>query len=301
MKSKNLIPVQHIQNRIFTIRGLQVMIDSDLAGMYGVETKNLNLAVKRNVKRFPSIFRFQLTEKEWESLRLQTETSKGKRGGRRYLPYVFTEQGVSMLSAVLKSDTAIDISIQIMNAFVEMRKFISSNAGIFQRLENVEQKQLATDEKFEQLFKALEDKSLKSKQGIFYNGQVYDAYTFISDLTRSANKSIVIIDNYIDDTVLTILIKRKKNISATIYTKKISKQLSLDLDKHNEQYPQIKIKEFKDAHDRFIIIDDKIIYHFGASLKDLGKKWFAFTKMDLAAIEMLNKLEGNLKNFNPYI
>ena len=180
-----------------------------------------------------------------------------------------------------------------MNAFVEMRRFISTNAGIFQRLENIELKQLTADKKFEQLLKALEDKSIKPKQGVFYDGQIYDAYTFVSDLIRSANKSIILIDNYVDDTVLTLLAKRKKIITATIYTKKTSKQLTLDLVKHNAQYPSIKIKNFKNAHDRFMIIDDKTIYHFGASLKDLGKKWFAFSKMDVAAVEMINKLEFN--------
>jgi len=276
------------------------MIDEDLAEMYQVETRVLNQAVKRNVRRFPSSFMFQLTKEEfdiWNNtiLKSQIVISKGNRGGRRKKPFAFTEQGVSMLSGLLKSDTAIDISIQIMNTFVEMRKFLSENANVFYRLDSIEQKQsiyqIKSNQKFEQIFKALEDKSIKPKHGIFYDGQVYDAYTFISDLIRSSNKSIVLIDNYIDDTVLTLLTKRKKNTSATIYTKIISKQLSLDIDKHNAQYPIIEIKEFKDAHDRFIIIDDKTIYHIGASLKDLGKKWFAFSKMDVAAIEMINKLQ----------
>jgi hypothetical protein len=178
-----------------------------------------------------------------------------------------------------------------------MRKFLSENANVFYRLESIEQKQslyqIKSDLKFEQLFKALENKSLKPKQGIFYDGQIFDAYTFVSDLIRTANKSIVLIDNYVDDSVLTLLTKRKKRVKASIYSKKISLQLSLDLDKHNAQYPTIEIKEFKNAHDRFIIIDEKTIYHFGASLKDLGKKWFAFSKMDVEAIEMLNKLEVN--------
>lgn len=305
MSNKNeIIQVTEIQNRILTIRGLQVMLDSDLAEMYGVETKNLNLAVKRNIKRFPSIFRFQLTEEEWDSLRLQIETlddnslrlqnetlkkSRGKH--RKYLPYVFTEQGVSMLSAVLKSDTAINISIQIMNAFVKMRKFIATNAGIFQRLENVEQKQLVTDEKFEQLFKALEDKSLKPKQGIFYDGQVFDAYVFVADLIKTAKSSIVLIDNYIDESVLQLFSKRNKKASATIYTKNISKVLKQDVEKHNAQYPPITLKAFDKAHDRFLIIDKNTVYHFGASLKDLGKKWFAFSKFDIAAMEILTKLK----------
>ena len=196
-----VIKTEDIQNRIFTIRGLQVMIDSDLAEMYGVETKNLNLAVKRNIDRFPDFFRFQLTEKEYKSLRLQIETSKEKRGGRRYMPYVFTEQGVAMLSAVLRSKTAVKVSIQIMQAFVDMKKFISLNAGVFQRLEQIETKQIETDQKFEQLFYALQSNEITPKQNIFYNGQVFDAYTLIADIIRSAKKNIILIDNYVDDTV----------------------------------------------------------------------------------------------------
>ncbi|MBE9466880.1 MAG: ORF6N domain-containing protein [Bacteroidetes bacterium] len=304
-----LAQISEIQNRIYSIRGVQVMLDSDLAKMYGVETKILNRAVSRNIKRFPEKFRFQLTQIEFdefekflrsqfgtlksknESLRFQNGTSKKNRGGRRYLPYVFTEQGVSMLSAVLRSDTAIEVSISIINAFVEMRKFISENAGIFQRLDKVEQKLLQSDENFNKLFNALEDKSIKPKQDIFFNGQIFDAYSFVSDLIRTAKTSIILIDNYIDDTVLTHFAKRKKAVSFTILTKTISKQLSLDIKKHNEQYKSIVVKEFKDAHDRFLIIDEKKLYHFGASLKDLGKKWFAFSKMDISSVKVLDKLK----------
>ena len=177
-----------------------------------------------------------------------------------------------MLSAVLHSETAVKVSIEIMQAFVKMKKFITTNAGVFQRLEKVELKQLESDKKFEQIFKVLEDKSIKPNQGIFFNGQVFDAYTFVSDLIRSASKSIILIDNYIDDTVLTLLTKRKAKVKCSVFTKKISKQLRLDLKKHNQQYPLVDIKEFGDAHDRFLIIDEKEVYHLGASLKDLGKK-----------------------------
>lgn len=304
---KQTVHIQYIQNRIFTFRAVQVMLDRDLAEMYGVSTKRLNEQVKRNIERFPKEFRFQLTQEEYEILRSQNATieyeyqslrsqnvtleENNKRGKhRKYLPYTFTEQGVAMLSSVLRSETAVKVSIQIMQAFVEMRKFIANNATIFQRLEKVELKQIETNEKFEQLFKALEDKSLKPKQGIFYDGQVFDAYTFVTDLIRTAKQSIILIDNYVDDTVLTLLTKRKKSIVATIYTKKISTQLALDLQKHKAQYSMIEIKEFKNAHDRFLIIDKKTIYHFGASLKDLGKKWFAFSKMDMQAVDMLNRL-----------
>ena len=268
------------------------MIDRDLAEMYGVETKVLNQAVKRNLERFPNDFMFQLTKEELNNWRSQFVTSKKDRMGLRRPPYAFTEQGVSMLSAVINSKTAIDISVTIIRAFVSIKSFIATHAGIFQRLAIIEQNQIVTDKKFEQIFKALEDKSIKPKQGIFYDGQIFDAYTFITDLVRSAEKSIVLIDNYVDDTVLSMLAKRNKNVSVTIYTKHISKQLSLDLSKHNAQYQAITIKIFKNAHDRFMIIDDKTIYHFGASLKDLGKKWFAFSKMKKNALEMLNKLKG---------
>jgi hypothetical protein len=216
------------------------------------------------------------------------ESQRGKH--RKYLPYAFTEQGVAMLSAVLRSDTAVNISIQIMQAFVEMKKFIANNALLFQRLENVELKQMETDRKVLQLFSAIQEKSVKPKQGIFFEGQVFDAYSFAADLIRSAKKSIVLIDNYIDDTVLTLFTKRKQGVSLTIFTKQISKQMALDLKKHNQQYEPIEMKEFADAHDRFLIIDEKTVYHFGASLKDLGKKWFAFSKFDKEAVTLLNKL-----------
>ncbi len=291
-KKNQIIHIGNIQNRIFTIRDKQVMLDSDLALLYGVETKNLNLAVKRNIERFPDNFRFQLAENEYKSLRLQFETSNTQRGGRRYLPYVFTEQGVAMLSTVLRSETAVKISIQIMQAFVEMKKFISTHAGIFQRLDKIEQKQIIADKNFDRIFEALEDKSSPSKQGIFYDGQIFDAYVFVAKLIKSAKKSILLIDNYIDESVLQLFTKRKKNVKVTIYTKNITKVLKQDLEKHNAQHPKIEIQKFTKAHDRFLIIDETTVYHFGASLKDLGKKWFAFSKMDLKAVEMIANLEN---------
>ncbi|NOR74168.1 MAG: ORF6N domain-containing protein [Draconibacterium sp.] len=300
MDNQNQIVVlENIQSRIFNIRSLQVMLDHDLAEMYCVTTKRLNEQVKRNIERFPARFRFQLTEKEYDFLRSQIATSSlvlqdsilNKHGGRRYLPYVFTEQGVSMLSAILKSETAIKVSILIIDAFVGMRKFLSENASIFSRLDNIEKKQLSyqikSDEKFEQVFKALENKSIKPKQGIFYDGQVFDAYIFIADLIKTASKSVILIDNYIDETVLQLFTKRHKNVSVTIYTKNITKVLKQDLKKHNSQYPNTEITQFTKAHDRFLIIDETTVYHFGASLKDLGKKWFAFSKMEMNAKEMI--------------
>jgi len=284
-----IIKTEDIQDRIFRIRSVQVMIDRDLAEMYQVETKVLNQAVKRNINRFPPLFRFQLNEAEKTELVTNCDRFK-KLKHSSVNPYAFTEQGVAMLSAVLRSDIAIKVSIQIMQAFVEMKKFITSNAGIFQRLDNVEKKQIITDEKFEQIFKALEDKSTIAKQGIFYNGQIFDAYTLIADIIRSAKKSIILIDNYIDDTVFKQLAKRDKNIKATVYTKTIDKIVKQDLQKHNAQYAKIELKKLTTAHDRFLIIDNKTVYHFGASLKDAGKKWFAFSKLDMDANDILSKI-----------
>ncbi len=300
----NILTLETIENRIFTIRGVQVMLDSHLAEMYQVETKILNRAVKRNEDRFPESFRFQLTNIEYENLKFQFGTSsedslrfqigtlnKGRGQHRKYIPYVFTEQGVAMLSAVLRSETAIKVSIRIMHAFVEMRKMVLGNAALFQRLDRIEFKQLETDHKFEQVFKALESREQLPEKGIFYNGQVFDAWIFISDLIRSAKQSLVLIDNYVDDTVLNLFTKRNNDVSATILTKSISKQLITDLQKHNAQYRPITLKEFADAHDRFLIIDKTELYHLGASLKDLGKKWFAFSKMNNQTLEMINLLK----------
>ncbi len=258
--------------------------------MYKVETKVLNQAVNRNIERFPDSFRFQLTDSEMQNLRSQSVTSSNQHGGRRYLPYVFTEQGVAMLSAVLRSDTAIKVSIQIMNAFVEMRKFILNNATVFQRLNSIELQQVESNQKFEQIFRALETKNVIPTQGIFFDGQVFDAYTFVSDLIRSARESIVLVDNYVDDSVLTLLSKKSKKVDCYIFTKNVSKQLQLDADKFNVQYPILKIKAFDKAHDRFLIIDKMNVYHLGASLKDLGKKWFAFSKMEKDSVTIIHSI-----------
>lgn len=292
--------LQHIENRIFTFRDQQVMIDSDLAELYQIETKVLNQAVKRNISRFPESFRFQLNENEFnklvtgsdrfDSLRSQSVTSN-KRGGRRYLPYAFTEQGVAMLSAVLRSDIAVKVSIQIMNAFIAMRKQLHSNQLLLNRLDRVELKQLEADQKFEQIFSALERKDPDPIQGIFFDGQVFDAYQFVADLVRKADKSIILLDNYVDDTVLTLLSKRKNGVKCLILTKAIGKQLQLDLDKHQAQYPPIEVKVLDKAHDRFLILDKKEIYHIGASLKDLGKRWFAFSKLDVSGLTILENLK----------
>ena len=298
----------NIRNRIYSIHGLQVLLDEDLAELYKVKIKALNQAVKRNIERFPAHFMFQLTDSEFNSLRsqiviinkpenLKSQIVTARWGGRRTLPYAFTEQGVAMLSGVLKSDTAIMVSIHIMDAFVSMRKFIASNADVFHRLDKVETKQVEHDKKFDQIFKAIENKDVKPEKGIFFEGQVFDAHKFVSDIIRSAKKSIILIDNYVDDSVLTLFIKMRKDAGVIIFTKEITKQLALDLNKYNSQYPPIEIREFRQAHDRFIIIDNKEVYHFGASLKDLGKKWFAFSRFDKMALRLLDRLKtDNLLN-----
>jgi hypothetical protein len=283
------ISISHIENKIYTIRGVQVMMDSDLAEMYQVEPRVLNQAVKRNSDRFPENFCFQLTDAEWQSLRSQfvtLESGKGKH--RKYLPYVFTEQGVSMLSAVLRSDIAVKVSIQIIQAFIAMRKTLGQLHGVIQRLEGVEIKQMLTDSKLEQVLKALE-KDQPAKQGIFFEGQLFDAHVFASDLIKQASKSLVIIDNYVDEITLLLLSKRKKQVSCMVHTR-INTALKKDLEKHNQQYPAITLVENRSSHDRFIIIDQTQLYHIGASLKDLGNKCFAFSRMDHVLPELTNKL-----------
>jgi hypothetical protein len=294
-----VLSTDKIKSKIHTIRGMQIMLDKDLAELYNVETRALNQAVKRNAERFPENFMFQLNENECQCLISQFVISKNlHRGGRRLLPYAFTESGVAMLSGILKSGIAIKISIQIINAFVAMRRFISANAQVFQRLDFVEKKQIEHDKKFEEIFDAIQNKSIKPEKGIFFDGQVFDAYKFVSDVIRTANKSIILIDNYIDDSVLTLFGKRNANVQVTIFTKDISRQLALDLDKYNSQYPPVEIKEFKQSHDRFLIIDDKEVYHIGASLKDLGKKWFAFSKFDTEAFKLLDSLKSQIATSN---
>ena len=288
--------VNNIESLIKVIRGQQVMLDKDLATLYGVETKVLNQTVKRNIERFPNDFRFELSREE--CLRSQIVTSNG-RGGNRYSSYAFTEQGVAMLSSVLRSKTAIEVNIQIMRAFVSMRHFMVNNASVFSRLETIEYHQLEmqqhlqeSDKRIEEVFRRLDEGNAKPKQGVFYNGQVYDAYTFVSDLIKSAKKRIVLIDNYVDETVLTLLDKRDNNVSAIIYTQQISRQFQLDIDRHNAQYAPIDVETFRLSHDRFLCIDNDV-YHIGASIKDLGKKWFGFSKMEILTpdelVERINR------------
>ena len=303
---ENVTP-EKIQTLIYEIRGFQVMLDSDLAKLYKIETKNLNKAAQRNEERFPEDFRFQLTDEETKYLRFQIGTSNSGSGGRRYNPWVYTEQGVSMLATVLHSEVAIQVSVSIVRAFVQMRHFLSANGSLFARIDSVEKRQIETEEKlnrnllriddkldvheknFEKVFDALEAADLP-KQGVFCDGQIFDSYKFVSDLIRKAKSSIVLVDNYVDDTVLSLLDKRKSGVSATIYTQSISKQLTLDLQKHNAQYAHIDVRVMKNFHDRFLFLDEKTIYHIGASVKDLGKKVFGFSKLGLDAKQIMNML-----------
>jgi len=290
--NNSILPLDDIQSKIFTIRGIQVMLDKDIAHFYEVKPTRLREQVKRNIGRFPDDFMFQLTESELGLLVSQNATpSKQQFGG--YYPYVFSEQGVAAISAIIKSKKAEEVSVLLMRAFVKMRKFISNNSAIFQRIENIELKQLKSENKIEYILNALEQNEVTPKQGIFFDGQIFDAYKFVSDLIKSADKSIIIIDNYIDDSVLTILDKRNVNVTAKIYTAKISKQLQLDIKKHNQQYPEIIIEKYDKSHDRFIIIDNKKVFHLGASLKDLGRKWFAFSQINSLYDEIMLKLKKN--------
>ena len=288
------LPVENnVESLIRVIRGQQVMLDRDLAELYGVETKRLNEQVKRNIERFPEDFMFQLTKEEFENWKSQFATSNSIVMGARKRPYAFTEQGVAMLSGVLKSSTAVEANIRIMRAFVSMRHFMVNNAAIFQRLETIEFNQLESnkvqakilahqevqDHRIDEIFRRLDEGMYKPKQGIFFDNQIYDAYSFVSELVKSAKQRIILIDNYVDETVLTLLDKRGENVSATIYTQQVSRQFRLDVDRHYSQYPPIEVDVFRRSHDRFLCIDDTV-YHVGASIKDLGKKWFAFSKME---------------------
>ncbi len=288
---QNLI-TSEIESRIFTIRGMQVMIDSDLANLYDTETKFINRAVSRNPDRFPTDFAFRLSNEEWSALRCQNGTlnetlSRGKH--RKYSPFAFTEQGIAMLSAVLSTPVAIRISVEIIRSFIELRKRNHSLSIVVQRFNEIDEWKKETDLKIESLFKALSTNDFPSS-GIFFNDKIFDAYVFSSELISKAKKSIILIDNYVDETTLLQLSKRNKKVLCTIYTERITDQLKLDLEKHNSQYPPVEIQILKNTHDRFLILDENKLYHLGASLKDLGKRWFAFSKLDGLVHEVLNHL-----------
>ena len=272
-----------IEKLIYTIRGKQVMIDSDVANLYHYKTKALNLAVKRNIQRFPEEFCFKLTSEEFENLRFQFETLNKKVNNgsvtRKYLPYVFTEQGIAMLAGILKNDIAVDISIKIIKAFISMRKFLFQNGQVFDRISVLEYKQLENEKNFDKIFNMLQQKE-EIKQKIFFEGQIWDSYSLIIDIIKKANNKIVIIDNYIDDSILKMLAKKKNNVESVIITSDKSNISQLDIQKFNKEYPILKVARTNKFHDRFIIIDNKQLYHCGASIKDLGKKCFAITKIE---------------------
>ena len=280
-----LIEAEEIQNLIYTIRGKQVMLDSDVASLYNYTTKNINKAVKRNIERFPEEFCFQLTEEELKNLRFQIGTSSLKNknyGGRRYLPYVFTEQGIAMLAGILKNDIAVKVSINIIKAFIEMRKILKLNSNFHfeNELYSVQEKIKEHDKKFDQVFDQLQKKQIE-EQKIFFQGQIWDSYSLIIDLIQKANKKIVIIDNYVDKTILDMLTKKREKVEVVIITSTDNNKIqNIDIKKFNTQYPILKLARKDFFHDRFIIIDNQELYHCGASIKDLGKKCFGINKIE---------------------
>ncbi len=294
MENENLIikddrSNEEIKNLIYTIRGKQVMLDSDVARLFNYATKDLNRNVKNNIERFPEYYCFQLTEEEYKSLRCKifTLNENGRGQHRKYLPYVFTEYGITMLAGLLKSDIAVNVSIKIVNTFIEMRKFLIQNGQIFERLTNIEYKLLEHDKKFNEVFNQLQVEE-NIKQKIFFEGQIYDAYSLISDIIKKANKKILIIDNYIDDSVLKMLTKKNNNVEVVILTSEKSNIQQIDIQKFNKEYPILKVAKTNKFHDRFIIIDNEEMYHLGASIKDLGKKCFGINKIE--DVEIMEKI-----------
>lgn len=275
----SIINSEEIKNLIYTIRGKQVMLDSDVAMLYNCETRIINQTVKRNINRFPEKFCFKLTEKEFTNLRSQIVILNQGNVVRKYLPYAFTEQGIAMLSGLLKSKVAVQVSINIMDAFVEMRKFIYTNGQVFERLTNVEYKLLEHDKKFNEVFNELQHEE-NIKQKIFFDGQIYDAYNLIVKIIKKANNKILIIDNYVDDSILDILTKKKQDVEVVVLTSENSNITKLDIQKFNKEYPILKIAKTNKFHDRFIVVDNKELYHCGASIKDLGKKCFGINKIE---------------------
>lgn len=286
--------VEEIKQKIYTIRGKQVILDSDAARIYYCETKYVNRVVKRNIERFPGDFCFQLTEEEYNSLRCQFVTLKNQGRGqhRKYLPYAFTEHGIAMLSVLIDSEIAVKVSVNIMKAFIEMRKFLINNGQVFERLTNVEYKLLEHDKKFEEVFNQFQIKG-NIEQKVFFDGQVYDAFSMMIDLIKKAENEIILIDNYVDIDTLNILSKKNEKVNIEIYTKKETKLNLKDINKFNIQYPKLEVKYTDKFHDRFLILDRKYIYHIGASLKDLGKKCFGITLIKYDAIigDILSKLD----------
>ena len=286
---------ENIKKLIQNIRGKQVLLDSDVAMLYHYETKNINKAMKRNIERFPEDFCFQLTKEELNSMWFQNGTTYEniKYRSEKYLPYAYTEQGISMLAGVLKNDIAIHVSIIIIRAFIEMRKLISANGQVFQEINKINRKLLEHDKQFDKVFDELQSKKGDEfKEKIFFNGQIWDSYNLIIDIIKNAQNKILIIDNYIDDSILKMLTKKNKNVEVVILTSTKCDVNKLDINKFNKQYPILKVAKSNKFHDRFIVIDDKKLYHCGASLKDLGKKCFAISIIEDK--EYLEKLMLNI-------
>lgn len=277
-----------LQKLIYVVRNRQIMLDSDLAALYEVETKRLNEAVRRNISRFPERFCFQLTKEEYENLKSQFATSsltdnENTHGGRRKLPFAFTEQGIAMLSSVLRSEVAIQASIRIMDTFVEMRKYMANTSLLYEKMNAMELRQLAFQEKtnkqFEQVFDYIAFHE-EDRQKIFFDGQIFDAFILMTDLIRQAEKDIVLFDGYVDVATLNILSKKKTGVNVLLYTRPDTKLTALDIQNFNAQYPGLEVRETKAFHDRFLIIDGTKGYHIGASLKDAGKKCFGINPIE---------------------
>jgi len=305
-----MVQERAIKNLIYVIRGQQVMMDSDLAALYQVETKALNRQMKRNIARFPEDFCFQLTEFEFENLRCQFGTSSLENvnyGGRRYLPYVFTEQGIAMLSAVLRSEIAVQVSVRIMKTFVEMRRYLANETFVLEKVNKLESKLLEgdikrqqfeekTESRFEQIFTYISEHE-EVTQKIFFEGQIYDAFSLLTELISKAEKELVLIDNYVDIGTLNILAKKKPGVKAVVYTAKTTKLSKGDVDRFNQQYPMLEVRHTGAFHDRFLLVDGLYAYHIGASIKDAGKKCFGINKMEDAKIVagILERLEQETK------
>ena len=296
-----ILEKENIENLIYEVREKQVMFDSNLAKLYQCSngTKTINQAVKRHINRFPERFMFQLTKDEYINLKSQTGTSSwNEYGGIRKLPFVFTEQGIAMLSSVLRTPVAEEISVRIMDAFVSMRKYISNNLIKQQYINNLVLEDHENIKLLQESFSKLEEKKKVSET--YYNGQIYDAFSLLVDLVSRAEKRLILIDNYVDVETLNILAKKKTNVNAVIYTSKKTKLSKVDIENFNKQYPTIKVKYTEAFHDRFLILDDEYAYHIGASIKDAGKKCFGINKIEDARIvkTILQRLEPAMEGAN---
>ena len=281
-----------IRSKIYTIRGVQVMLDFELAEIYGYETKRFNEQVKNNIERFDEDFRFQLNQEEVKNLRSIFSTSSW--GGARYRPYAFTEQGIYMLMTVLKGDLAVSQSKMLIRMFREMKHFIQNNAKIFVEIDGIKKhllesdiRQNETDKKITEIFTLMDKYNVKETQGIFFQGQIFDAYAKFESFIAQAKKDITLIDNYVDLSILERFSKKNNGVSVTIYTAPNTPLTAQDIRQFNAQYPPLQLKTTTKMHDRFLIIDNSTLYHIGASLKDLGKKCFAFEILDSSLIPLI--------------